>query len=159
MPEYLNGKIYIIFSESKKLLYIGSTTQAISQRLGSHIRDFKKYKLGKHNRVSSFDILECEDYKIELLELFPCCNKSQLERREGECIKSYNKDGFTIVNNYVAGRTQQEYYTDNREAIMKYRETHKEDIAKYQAEYKKKNKETLAKYTAERYKKCKEDIK
>ena len=120
MPDYSTGKIYIIFSTSKKLLYIGSTTQAISQRLGGHIRDFKCYKSGNRYWASSYDVLECEDYKIELLEEYPCCNREQLERREGEHIKNYEKDGYTIVNNYVAGRTLQQYRLDNKEAKAKY---------------------------------------
>jgi hypothetical protein len=149
MPDYKTGKIYIILSETKKLLYIGSTTQAIQQRLANHITDFKYYKLGNRNWRSSFDVLECEDYKIELLEEYPCCNKPQLDRREGEHIKTYSKDGFTCVNKNIAGRTNQEYYTDNREAKAKYRETHKEARAKYDADYYKKNKEDILKYKAE----------
>ena len=177
MPEYSNGKIYIIFSTSKKLLYIGSTIQTLSQRLAKHNNDFKYYKLGNRYWVSSYDVLECEDYKIELLENYPCFNRAQLERREGEHIKSYNKDGYTIVNEVVAGRTKQEYYTDNKDVILKkqadyyadnkedilkqqaeYKATHKEAKAKYDAEYRATHKETKAKCDAEYYKKNKEKI-
>jgi hypothetical protein len=167
MPDYSTGKIYVIFSTSKKIFYIGSTTQSISQRLGKHNSDFKSYKLGKYNWVSSFDVLECEDYKIELLEEYPCCNRTQLGRREGEHIKTYSKNGFTCVNKNIAGRTIQEYfavyYEKNKEDILEkvaeYRTTHKEDIKKQIAEYRATHKKAIAEKNAVYYEKNKEDIR
>jgi hypothetical protein len=153
MPDYSTGKIYIIFSTSKKLLYIGSTIQTLSQRLAKHNNNLKNYKSGKYGWTSSFDVLECEDYKIELLELFPCCNKSQLEKREGECIKTYEKDGYTLVNNNIVGRTKKEYYTDNKQDILKqrveYYEKNKQDILKQKVEYYEKHKQDILKQQAE----------
>ena len=110
MPDYQKGKIYRIISPSKNLVYIGSTTQPLSQRLAGHIRDYKKYiNSNVYNCYSSL-IFECEDYKIELVEEYPCNNKQQLERKEGEYIKNNE-----CVNKYVAGRTQKEWYKDNAE--------------------------------------------
>jgi hypothetical protein len=95
-------------------------------------------------------VLECDDYKIELLENYPCCNKSQLERREGECIKTYNKDGYTIVNKKVAGRTRHEYYIDNKEDILKekldYNVKNKDKKIKYNKQYYIDNKDKLIEY-------------
>jgi hypothetical protein len=37
-----------------------------------------------------FDEFGVENRKIELVELFPCASKMELERKEGECIKNPN---------------------------------------------------------------------
>ena len=107
MPDYLQGKIYKLWSPSKNLVYYGSTTQILSQRLAQHIQ---RKKLNTGGQSTSFLILDCEDYKIELVEEYPCNNKQQLLTKEGEYIK--NND---CVNKIVAGRTPQEYYEDNIE--------------------------------------------
>ena len=117
MPDYQKGKIYRIISPSKNLVYIGSTTQPLSQRLAGHIRDYKKYNDDNNNaNITSYILLECEDYKIELLEDYPCNNKQQLERKEGEYIKNNE-----CVNRCVAGRTLHEWYVDNIKKIKQYR--------------------------------------
>ena len=67
MPNYQNGKIYRLYSLEGDVQYIGSTTQLLSQRLGGHIRDYKKYKLDKKKYITSFKVLEYSDYKIELI--------------------------------------------------------------------------------------------
>jgi hypothetical protein len=110
MPDYQKGKIYKLISPSKNLVYYGSTIQTLSQRLGGHIRD-KKVVIktnNKHRSCSSFLVLECGDYKIELVEDYPCNNKQQLEKKEGEYIRNNE-----CVNKNVAGRTDKEYYIDN----------------------------------------------
>ena len=108
MPDYQKSKIYKLWSPSKNLVYIGSTTQTLAQRLSKHLDTFKN---NRSNR-SSFVVLECEDYKIELLEEYPCNNKQQLFIKEGEYIKSNE-----CVNNRIAGRTQKQYIEDNSEKI------------------------------------------
>ena len=110
MPDYQQGKIYKLWSPSKNLVYYGSTVQSLSQRLGGHIRD-KKVVIktnNKHRSCSSFLILECEDYKIELVESYPCNNLRQLLNKEGEYQKNYE-----CVNKFVAGRTRAEYRKEN----------------------------------------------
>ena len=105
MPNYQLSKIYKIYSPSKNLVYIGSTTQALSQRLGEHLRNYKAYKNDNTKTCfSSFIILDCDDYKIELVEEYPCNNRQQLCKKEGEYIKN-----IECCNKNVAGRTFQEY--------------------------------------------------
>ena len=87
MPDYSKSKIYSIRSHQTDLIYIGSTIQSLALRLSGHVRDFKSFKNGKHNYVSSFDILKFEDYYIELICDFPCESKVHLHRKEGECIR------------------------------------------------------------------------
>lgn len=111
MVNYQNSKIYKIWSPSKNICYYGSTIQTISQRLGEHKCRYKKYKNGlTKNYVSSFLVLECEDYKIELVEEYPCNNKEQLLKKEGEYIRN-NK----CINKHITSRTKQEYYNEHKE--------------------------------------------
>ena len=121
MPDYSNGKIYTIRSHLVDDIYIGSTCQSLSMRIGGHRREYKRYQHGKCNYVSSFKIVKYEDCYIELLEEFKCDNKQQLEKREGELIRAN-----ACVNKFIAGRTQAEYYQDNREALKQYREVNRE---------------------------------
>ena len=144
MVDYQNAKIYKLWSPSQNLVYIGSTTQKLSQRKTAHVSDFKKWKNGKYNFVTSFTILEFEDHRIELIENYPCNNKEELLKREGYYIKELD-----CVNKCVSGRTQKEYYQDNKEELAKkhkeYRNEHKEELAKKNKEYRIDNKEEISK--------------
>ena len=127
MPNYANGKIYQIISPNHPMPYIGSTTQALCRRMAEHRR--------KNNICSSRILIESGDAYIQLIAEYPCENKEQLNRREGEMIRERE-----CVNRCVAGRTLQEYHQDNKEAIAAqqkaYRETYKEAIsARKKAQY------------------------
>jgi hypothetical protein len=143
MPNYQKGKIYKLWSPSKNLVYYGSTTQTLSQRLTDHLTSYENYEKTNHY-YSSFIILECEDYKIELVEEYPCNNKTELERQEGEYIKTNE-----CVNYRIAGRTEKEYTKDNKEKISnlckRWRDEHKEELKEYRKNYKKNNPEKIKK--------------
>jgi len=107
MPNYENGQIYMIWSPHTDKVYIGSTTQPLHKRFHDH----------KHNHRSSTtaqEIIDCDDARIELIEDYPCANKGELNKREGQLIRERASD---CVNKIVAGRTRAEYRQDNREAI------------------------------------------
>ena len=83
MPDYQQGKIYKIISPHTDKIYIGSTTkQYLSQRLAKHKSGFKAWKLGKENKVNSYDLIELGDVEIILLETYPCNSKDELISRE-----------------------------------------------------------------------------
>jgi hypothetical protein len=104
-PNYANGKIYTVRSRSRPdLVYVGSTTQTLSVRFGSH-------KVPS-NHCSSRQITELGDSYIELYENYACTGKDELNRREGEVMRS-----MECVNSRIAGRTSQQYYQDNTVAI------------------------------------------
>ena len=141
--KYDNGKIYKISSPHTDKIYIGSTTRCLRERMTEH-------RNNKVNGITSDKILQHGEGYIELLEDYPCNNKQELFKKEGEFIRE-NK----CLNRCIAGRTIKEYREDNKETKKEYRkewsEKNKEKIAEYNTEYKKKNKEKILNYNLKRY--------
>jgi hypothetical protein len=135
MPDYQQGKIYKLWSPEMNLVYYGSTVQSLPQRLAKHKN---QYNINNNGYCTSFLILDCEDYKMELMEEYPCNNRQQLEKKEGEYIKA-NK----CVNKQIAGRTIKEYRKDNKDKRKEYLEANKDKIAEQKKEYYEINKEQI----------------
>ena len=114
---YENGKIYKIFGNTTDMVYIGSTYKTLQQRLKQHEANYKSFKAGKYWFITSFKILENNNYKIELVENYPCNSKQELELEEGKIIKQYRTDKLNIVNRHIAGQSQKEYYKDYKNTI------------------------------------------
>jgi len=150
---YQNGKIYTIRSFQTDKVYIGSTCSPLHKRFYQHKNDYKNNK----KYYSSYEIIKYEDAYIELLEEYPCNNKMELCKKEGECIRSMD-----CVNKVIPSITeeerkenkreydkeyQKEYRKNNKEEILKkkkeYYENNKEEKLKKMKEYKKRNKEKL----------------
>ena len=148
--KYLNGKIYTIRSYQTDKYYIGSTIQSLHKRLHGHRTDFKNKP---ETYRSSFEIVKFDDNYIELLEEFPCENKMQLEKREGELIRKYKND---LVNLFIAGRTKKEYYNENKDIIAenqkKYQIDNKDVLAEQKKQYYIKNKDEITLKAKEQYK-------
>ena len=109
--DYKNGKIHSIRSYQTENIYIGSTIQQLSKRLSKHKSNYKLWKDGKYHYVSSYEILKYEDYYIELIEIYPCETKIELEKREGELIRQNNN----AINKIIVGRTPKEYQEYNKD--------------------------------------------
>ena len=141
MVNYENAKIYKIVCNITGLCYIGSTCKKyLAQRLYQHVNSYKRYKNGKSNNVTSFEVLENDDYDIFLLEnVKNCTTKEQLHARE-----RYYIENNECVNRYIAGRTKKEYREANKE---KFKEYHK----KYNKEYKEENKDKLREKANEKH--------
>ena len=143
MPNFQNGKIYAIRSHQTEQVYVGSTTQPLSVRLGKH-----RYA---SNPTSSSAIMRFPDAYIELIENYPCADKNELNRREGEFIRSMD-----CVNRCIAGRTDAEYRADYREERKQrhreYHAAHKERLnqqcREYQAAHKEELKQSSREYRA-----------
>jgi hypothetical protein len=132
MPDYSKAKIYRIYSPSNPDAgeYIGSTIEPfLSNRLAKHRYKYKLYLEGKGNFVSSYDLLDYDDVRIELIEECACENREQLLKKEGEFIRS---GSGICINRHLAGRTRKDYYLQNKEEISekhrKYRMEHKDEI-------------------------------
>lgn len=138
MPDYQNGKIYTLRSHQTDDIYIGSTIQPLSVRLGGHKRAYKNHKDGKYQYDVSFNILDHGDAYIELLENYPCNDKNELTRREGELIRQIN-----CINKDVVRKTEEERKQRRKEQIQRYRIEHKEQMAEQRKQYKEKNKQKI----------------
>jgi GIY-YIG catalytic domain len=129
--KYQNGKVYSLSSVNRDKVYIGSTTSTLNQRLAKHKCDYKRWLDGKKtNSISSFEIIECGNYIIDLLENYPCLTKQELCSKEQEWIEKT----ANCVNTCKAytGLSKKEYI---KEYSKEYKKTEKSK--KYQKEYKK----------------------
>jgi hypothetical protein len=70
MNKYSNGKIYMLKCNLTNKVYIGSTCSSLSNRLKQHLYNYKQFLNDNYNFVTSFLILENNDYKIVLIEDF-----------------------------------------------------------------------------------------
>ena len=158
MVKYQNGKIYTIRCRSDDtLIYVGSTSQTLSQRMTQHRSDCKKGR-----GCSLYDYIvndDWGDWYIELYEMYPCNQKCELEKREGEIIRQIG-----TLNKCIAGRTKEEWREDNTEYIKEINKKWREDNAEYIKETNKKWREDNAEYikkyredNAEYIKKYRED--
>jgi len=169
MPDYKQGKIYALRSYKTTDIYIGSTTQSLSQRLGGHKKGYKRWLNGKSVWYSAFEIIKQGDCYIELIEYADCKTRAELLKKEGEFIRKMD-----CINKIVAGRDMKQYYQDNKdkrnEYTRQYHQDNKKQIAEkrkqyyinnreklkaYKKEYRQKNKELLREKARERYEKRK----
>jgi hypothetical protein len=116
-PNFQNGKIYSIRSHQTEHIYIGSTTQLLSQRFSNH----------KKMRCSSREIMKYDDAYIELIEMFPCANTIELQGREGDVIRTMD-----CVNKNIPGRTPAEYREFSKVAKNQYQKDNKVKIQQYE---------------------------
>jgi group I intron endonuclease len=175
MPDYQKGKIYCLRNTVNDMVYVGSTTQLLCERMRLHRSDANKEKKSNVKVYKAFKDLGVEKFYIELLEDCPCDRKEQLLKREGEYIRKFDshKNGY---NEQVAGRTIKEYYENNKEIIKEknkeyyennkdiiiekcknYREANKEIISEKSKNYREKNKGILNEKSKE-YREANKDI-
>lgn len=144
MPNYANGKIYTIRCRSDDtLIYVGSTTQELSQRLAKHRSDCKKGRCcSLYNKIINSN---WDDWYIELYEVCSSNSKEELGKKEGEVIRQIG-----TINKNIAGRTNKEWYKDNADKIKEIRKEYREDnadkIKENKKEYSKKNAEKIKEY-------------
>ena len=155
--KYQRGKIYSIRSYQTDDIYIGSTVQKLYMRLASHRRNYNCWKKEKYHYVSSFEILKYDDAYIELIEECPCNDKNELNRREGQIIRSMD-----CVNKVIPSRTKKEYYNDNKNIILEKKKEYyidnKEKILEKAHEYNDRKKEYRNKKQLQYYNQNKDKI-
>ena len=116
MSKYTQGKIYKLTSSQTDKVYIGSTITSLNVRFSNHKSHYKSWLKSKMDKITSYDLLQYEDVKIELIKEFPCETKKELDREEGKLILENN-----CVNKCVVGRTKKEYVEANKEKINEMR--------------------------------------
>ena len=101
MTDYSKSKIYKIVCNKTGLIYYGSTTNSLKVRLIQHKSRYFNHR--GNAKYSCYEILENNDYKIELVEEVSCETKKQLRDREAYYIKNYD-----CINKVIPGRTRKE---------------------------------------------------
>jgi hypothetical protein len=131
MPDYQLGKIYKIECNVTGKVYIGSTCEPIlARRLAGHVGHYKRYLKGTYQYVSSFDILQNEDYHIVLLEKYPCDTKDELLARERhwcnelECINQRKNQG---MYNLLGEKEYNKIYHEKNKLILNAKKSEKQD--------------------------------
>jgi len=170
MPDYQKGKIYKLWSPqgTEDEIYFGSTTDKLYKRKNQH--------KSKRNCKSSILFEKYDDVRIEVLEEYPCNNKNELIKKEGEYIRN-NK----CLNRNIPDRTIKEYRENNKDKITEYQkeyqqkwykinkkklteqhknwnEQNKEVVAEQKKIYYQNNKEEIVEKRKERYEKNKETL-
>ena len=141
MVNYKNSKIYTIRSHHTDKIYIGSTCNALRKRLYDHKSAYKSYLNNIGGNCSSYDIIKYNDAYIELYEYYPCNNKVELHKREGELIRELD-----CVNKYIPGRNVKEYRKEYMKEYMKeYYDYNKNNILEKRKKYYENNKNKISK--------------
>jgi hypothetical protein len=162
MVNYQQGKIYRLVCNTTGLVYVGSTCEpTLARRLNGHKSDYKySLKIG-NGFITSFKILENNNYEIILIESFPCSSKDELHQRE-----RYYIETMDCVNKNIPTRPKKEqkieYNEKNKEKIVEYRkyyrENNKEKIVEYKKQYFEENKETIMEKQIKYYEENKDTI-
>ena len=151
--KYLNGKIYKLIDNTNGNIYIGSTCISLKKRLKGHKDRYYENRKTVVKGPSSRDIIKNNDYKIELLENFPCKTKQELLNKEREYIENNKCININkpITHHQekldIAKKRSKEYHEKNRDKILekqkKYRVNNKDIIAEKSKKYRDKNKDKL----------------
>ena len=128
------GYIYSLTCSNPNLIYYGSTTKSLNERLSCH-----KSKL---NSCESKILFNWGNIKINMLEEIEYENKQELLDRE-----SYYIRNLKCVNKVIPNRTIKEWRTDNKDKIKekkkKYRLENKDKIKQQNKQYYSDNKEKI----------------
>ena len=136
--DYKNSRIYRIICDNTNEMYIGSTCQSLSKRLAKHVSHLKLWKKGKSRFISSFPLLERGNYKIVLIEEYPCENKEQLCLRERHYIEQYPECVNRMRRPIIS-------IDEKKESVHKWLLENKENYQNYSKQYLIDNRDELLK--------------
>ena len=131
MPDYSKGQIYTIRNyDDIDLIYVGSTTQKLTDRFGQHKRVCLKHpNYLLYSKVNN----NWNNWYIELYEDYPCNTREELGKREGEVMRELKAN----LNKKIEGRTLKEYYVDNKNELLDYQNQYYADNKKERLDYQK----------------------
>tara|TARA_R110000822_G_scaffold294123_1_gene416152 strand:- start:77 stop:775 length:699 start_codon:yes stop_codon:yes gene_type:complete len=142
------GYIYKIFCKTDdELVYYGSTTQRVCDRISNHRKNYKGWKKGTYHFVSSYLVVETDDWDYMTIEKVVYDEPFELKNRER----------FWIVNNECVNRIIPN--TTPEESGKRWRDNNKEKVKKTRKEYCENNKEKVKKTKQRWYEKTKEQNK
>lgn len=113
--------IYEIFCKTTQKRYIGSTVQALKIRMLVHEASYRAFLGGKQKYYSSFEILNGDNYEVNVLEQIDDDSNINRYNREAYWLSLYEK---SCVNCNTPNRTANEYYKDNNQRIKKFMNDH-----------------------------------
>ena len=149
---------YSIVSNNSDKVYVGSTKKSIAERLNQHEKDYKQFQDGKARKCMSYDILELQDYSIQLIETKDC--KDRTERDTIECYHIINTPN--TVNKMMPGRTKEQYYQDHKDWFIEYSKQYYQDnklrCLENATQYRQENKEYYSEYNKQYYQENTEQI-
>lgn len=136
MNKYQEGKIYKLISND--LIYVGSTIRTLYHRLREH--EYRSRGTLKHcNSSSKLLYQNNNNVIIELIELYPCNNRRELEEREAHWINSLNciniKKPFVSKEEQLNNRRNYEQLPKMKAYKKEYQNTHREDKKEYDKIY------------------------
>lgn len=106
--EYQNGQIYMIINFVNDIVYIGSTTKELDERMQRHISDSKTQTTSFYTAMKTFGY---DKFKIVLMKDHPCNNKKELLDQESETIKILHQHGVELYNIMYKNKTEECYKT------------------------------------------------
>ena len=156
MVNYANGKIYKIVCDTTNKQYIGSTTLSLSKRLSKHKTSYTAFLKDGNilRKTMALDLFVNDNYKIILLEAYPCENKEQLLKKEREHI-----DKTVCVNKIMPFTTEEERLKKQKEYLDKYRMKNQNKLAEYYHTYEVNNQERIKERRANYYQNNKTEIR
>ena len=139
MPvDYQEGKIYKIYNTINDDIYVGSTTQKLCERMRHHRCSISQSTEGNRLIHKAFIDLGVKNFFIELIEKYPCNDKDELRKKEGEYISALKPS----LNMLIAGRTR-------KESTKEFQQNNREYMLEYKKQYNEANKERIAAHRSE----------
>jgi len=137
----MKAYIYKITDNTNGDVYYGSTIESVSHRMAKHRYKYKLYKSGLSHFVSSYLILDNNDYDYECIEEMEVDTKQEMLLREKWYIQNNE-----CVNCVSPIETEEEYRQRHRISDRKYYQNNKEKFKQYAKEYDLKNKDKVREY-------------
>lgn len=118
MPDYALSKIYEIVNTVNAMKYIGSTSKKLlCSRMAEHRSNNKKVKCDNIKLYGEMKTIGVENFKIRLIEKFPCTSIDELAKRESEVIQACDPDTVLNMRNPFNPECEQQYYQRNKDKI------------------------------------------
>ncbi len=155
MVNYQNSKIYIIRNNDNNLIYVGATTELyLCKRFEKH----KSQKCSISNYINNpQNNTDWNEWYIELYENYPCNDKNELNKKEGEIQRLFQSDNnYSLINKKITNKSRQE---NNKEYRERYKYKIKEQKKQYRIDNTEKLKEQQKQYYIDNAEKLKEQKK
>lgn len=136
------GRVYKITNADESIVYIGSTTQTLDKRWGSHIRDYKRMIDGK-DRCHAVIHRHFEEYGVDSFKILLISEHTITERNELFEFEQLTIDRTECVNQKPAYRTEDQRKEALRQSSLKYSLKNKESLKQKARLYREENRELI----------------